>query len=60
MFGEMNDQQRAKDARVRIESARESLSNALREVSVPEPDFEKAQTYLDMANDVIPLLWRCQ
>ena len=60
MFGEMNDQQRAKDARVRIEAARESLSNALREVSVPEPDFEKARTYLDMANDVIQLLWRCQ
>ena len=34
MFGEMNDQQRAKDARVRIEAARESLSDALREVSV--------------------------
>lgn len=57
MNDSMTDRQRAKDARVRIEAARESLSNALREVSVPEPDFEKAQTYIDMANDVIPLLW---
>lgn len=57
MNDSMTDRQRAKDARVRIEAARESLSNALREVSVPEPDFETAQTYLDMANDVVPLLW---
>ena len=57
MNDSMTDRQRAKDARLRIEAARESLSNALREVSVPEPDFEKAQTYIDMANDVVPLLW---
>lgn len=60
MNDSMTDRQRAKDARLRIEASIANLRSALREVSVPEPDFEKAQTYLDMANDVIPLLWRCQ
>lgn len=57
MNDSMTDRQRAKDARLRIEASIANLRSALREVSTPEPDFETAQTYLDMANDVVPLLW---
>lgn len=46
----------AKKVRIRIEAARQHLTDALREVSVPDPDLVACQAHIDMATDVMPVI----
>ncbi len=52
----MTDRDRARAARIRVEASRRHLDEAMRALSVPEPDWVAARVALDMAADVMPAI----
>lgn len=58
----MSEQQRmskkdvARFVRIRIEETRKLLDEAMRDMSVPEPDFVAASAHLVAARDVMPYI----
>ena len=52
--GDMTELERARYARERLEASRRHVSDAVRALSVPEPDWVAARAAADMAVDVMP------
>ena len=50
----MTERERARYARERLEASRRHISDAVRALSVPEPDWVAATAAADMAMDVMP------
>lgn len=46
----------ARAVRIRIEETRKMLDEAMRDMSVPEPDFVAAHAHLSAARDVMPYI----
>lgn len=46
----------AKKARIRIQTARGCLDEAMRQVSIPEPDFVACQAHIDAAQATLPTI----
>lgn len=54
----MSDKDVARVVRIRIEETRKLLDEAMRDMSVPEPDFVAASAHLCAARDVMPYIDR--
>lgn len=50
----MTERERARYARERLEASRRHISDAVRALSVPEPDWVAARAAADMEVDVMP------
>lgn len=52
----MNDQEKARAARIKMDAARDHLGKAIEAISGPKPDWTRAQAHVDMAWDIVPVL----
>lgn len=52
----MTEQERAREARIRIEAARGHLADAIGAISGPVPDWVRCGALIDMASDVMPFV----
>lgn len=52
----MTEKNDAAEARIRIEAARNHLTDALEAISGPDPDWPRCSTFIDMAGDVMPII----
>ena len=50
----MNEMDRAREARIRLEAARDFIERAIMAVNGPEPDWALCAALIDMAGDVMP------
>lgn len=54
----MSEKDVARVVRIRIEETRKMLDEAMRDMSVPEPDFVAASAHIGAARDVMPYIDR--
>lgn len=54
----MSDQERAREARIKLDAARIHLGDAIEALSGPVPDWVRAQACADMTWDIAPALRR--
>lgn len=52
----MTEQDRAREARIRLDAARQHLTNAIEAISGPKPDWVRCGAHIDMAGDVMPFV----
>lgn len=50
----MNEVDRAREARIRLVTARDFIARAIEAVGGPEPDWALCAALIDMAGDVMP------
>lgn len=50
----MEEQDRARDARIKLDAACEHLTDAIEAISGPKPDWLRCAACIDMAGDVLP------
>lgn len=52
----MTEEDKAREARIRIEAARAHLADAAEAVGGPAPDWVRCGACIDMAGDVLPVV----
>lgn len=52
----MQETDKARAARIRIDAARKHLTDAIEALSGPEPDWVRCSAFIDMAGDVLPYI----
>lgn len=52
----MTEQERAREARIRLDAAREHITEAIEAISGPAPDWVRCAAFIDMAGDVMPFV----
>lgn len=52
----MTEQDRAREARIRLDAARQHLTSAIEAISGPKPDWVRCGAHIDMAGDVVPFV----
>lgn len=52
----MTEQDRAREARIRLDAARKHITDAIEAISGPEPDWVRCGAFIDMADDVMPFV----
>ena len=54
--GDMTEQDRAREARIRLDAARKHITEAIEAISGPKPDWVRCGAFIDMAGDVMPFV----
>lgn len=49
----MTEQDRAREARIRLDAARKHITDAIEAISGPAPDWVRCGAFIDMAGDVM-------
>lgn len=52
----MTEQDRAREARIRLDAARKHITDAIEAISGPAPDWVRFGAFIDMAGDVMPFV----
>lgn len=52
----MTEQDRAREARIRLDAARKHIADAIEAISGPAPDWVRCGAFIDMAGDVMPFV----
>lgn len=52
----MTEQDRAREARIRLDAARKHITDAIEAISGPAPDWVRCGAFIDMAGDVMPFV----
>lgn len=52
----MTEQDRVREARIRLEAARKHITDAIEAISGPKPDWVRCGAFIDMAGDVMPFV----
>ncbi len=52
----MTEQDRAREARIRLDAARKHITEAIEAINGPSPDWVRCGACIDMASDVMPLV----
>ena len=52
----MTEQDRAREARIRLDAARKHITDAIEAISGPAPDWVRCGALIDMAGDVMPFV----
>lgn len=52
----MTEQDRAREARIRLDAARKRITDAIEAISGPVPDWVRCGAFIDMAGDVMPFV----
>lgn len=52
----MTEQDRAREARIRLDAARKHITEAIEAISGPKPDWVRCGACIDMAGDVMPFV----
>ncbi len=52
----MTEQDRAREARIRLDTARKHITDAIEAISGPAPDWVRCGAFIDMAGDVMPFV----
>ena len=52
----MTEQDRAREARIRLDAARKHITEAIEAISGPKPDWVRCGACIDMAGDVMALV----
>lgn len=52
----MTEQDRAREARIRLDAARKHITEAIEAISGPAPDWVRCGAFIDMAGDVMPFV----
>lgn len=52
----MTEQDRAREARIRLDAARKHITDAIEAISDPAPDWVRCGAFIDMAGDVMPFV----
>lgn len=52
----MTEQDRAREARIRLDAARKHIADAIEAISGPVPDWVRCGARIDMAGDVMPFV----
>lgn len=51
-----DEQAKVLDARIRLNTARKLITDAIEAISGPRPDWNKMNVYVDMVQDVMPFV----
>lgn len=52
----MTEQDRAREARIRLDAARKHITDAIEAIGGPAPDWVRCGAFIDMAGDVMPFV----
>lgn len=52
----MTEQDRAREARIRLDAARKHITDAIEAISGPAPDWVRCGAFIDMVGDVMPFV----
>lgn len=52
----MTEQDKAREARIRLDAARKHITEAIEDISGPAPDWVRCGACIDMAGDVMPFV----
>lgn len=52
----MTEQDRAREARIRLDAARKHITDAIEAISGPASDWVRCGAFIDMAGDVMPFV----
>lgn len=52
----MTEEDKAREARIRLDAARKHITKAIEAISGPEPDWVRCGAFIDMAGDVLPVV----